>query len=282
MAASIRSLLASNELIVAPGAYDCLTANAIDRAGFKAAYMTGAGVSASHGFPDYGLLTMSEMVSVAGRIARSLSIPLIADGDTGFGNELNAARAVREYERAGVSAMHIEDQVFPKRCGHFADKAIVASEDFVSKIRSASRARETRDFVLIARTDARSVEGLDSAIDRACRALDAGADVAFVEAPQTIDEMAAIPRRVQGPCLLNVVWRGKTPDISFAEAADMGYRIAILPSLLLKSVMGLSEEILDAALRDGRHPTPPGDIDILSGVARAGGAEWRRVSEAAP
>lgn len=282
MAASIRSLLDMNEMILAPGAYDCLTANAIDRAGFKAAYMTGAGVSASHGFPDYGLLTMSEMVSVAGRIAGSLSIPLIADGDTGFGNELNAARAVREYERAGVSAMHIEDQVFPKKCGHFNDKAIIPREDFIAKIKSASRARERPDFVLIARTDARSVEGLEAATDRACRALEAGADVAFVEAPQSIDEMAAIPRRVQGPCLLNIVWRGKTPDISFAEAADMGYRIAILPSLLLKSVMGLSEELLEAARRDGRHPQPPGDIDIQGGIARAGGAEWRRIDACAP
>lgn len=282
MAVSIRSLLDANETIIAPGAYDCLTANAIDRAGFNAAYMTGAGVSASHGFPDYGLLTMSEMVAVAGRIARSLSIPLIADGDTGFGNELNAARAVREYERAGVSAMHIEDQVFPKKCGHFSDKAIIPPEDFIAKIRAAARARERQDFVLIARTDARAVEGLEAAVDRACRALDAGADVAFVEAPQSLDEMAAIPRRVQGPCLLNVVWRGRTPDVTFAEAEDMGYRIVILPSLLLKSVMGLSEEMLAAARRDGRHPKPPGDIDIQGGIARAGGAEWRRIEACTP
>lgn len=282
MASPIREMLAANEMILAPGAYDCLTAGAIERAGFKAAYMTGAGVSASHGFPDFGVLTMTEMVAVAGRMARSLSIPLIADGDTGFGNELNAARAVREYERAGVGAMHIEDQVFPKKCGHFDNKAIVPADEFIAKIKAAAMARETREFVLIARTDARSVEGLDAAIDRANRALDAGADVAFVEAPQDLDEMAAIPRRVQGPCLLNIVWRGKTPDVSFEDAAAMGYRIAILPSILLKSVMGMSEQVLAAARQAGRHPVPPGDIGIQDGVARAGGAEWKRLRACAP
>lgn len=282
MGKSIRQLLQSKELILAPGAYDCLTANAIDRAGFSAAYMTGAGVSASHGFPDFGVLTMTEMVAVASRMARTLSIPLIADGDTGFGNELNAARAVREYERAGVSAMHIEDQVFPKKCGHFDNKAIVPAEDFLSKIKAAASAREGGEFVLIARTDARSIEGLEAAIERANRALDAGADVAFVEAPQSLDEMADIPRRVQGPCLLNIVWRGKTPDVSFEDAASMGYRIAILPSILLKSVMGMSEDILETAKQMGRHPVPPGDVGIQDGIARAGGAEWRRVRSSAP
>lgn len=282
MGTSIRQLLQSDELVLAPGAYDCLTANAIDRAGFKAAYMTGAGVSASHGFPDFGVLTMTEMVAVASRMARALSIPLIADGDTGFGNELNTARAVREYERAGVSAMHIEDQVFPKRCGHFDNKAIVPQDEFLSKIKAAASAREGTEFVLIARTDARSVEGFEAAVERANRALDAGADVAFVEAPQSLDEMAEIPRRVHGPCLLNIVWRGKTPDVPFADAAAMGYRIAILPSILLKSVMGMSEEILEAAKQAGRHPVPPGDVGLQEGVARAGGAEWRRVRASAP
>ncbi|QCI64405.1 isocitrate lyase/PEP mutase family protein [Phreatobacter stygius] len=282
MASSMRELLQTGELILAPGAYDCLTAGAIARAGFKAAYMTGAGVAASHGFPDFGLLTMTEMVAVAGRVARSLSIPLIADGDTGFGNELNAARAVREYERAGVGAMHIEDQVFPKQCGHFDNKAIVPAGEFIAKIRAAAMARETGNFVLIARTDARSVEGLDAAIDRANRALEAGADVAFVEAPQDLDEMAAIPRRVQGPCLLNIVWRGKTPDVSFEDAASMGYRIAILPSILLKSVMGISDEVLQAARLTGRHPVPPGDIGIQDGAVRAGGEEWKRLRACAP
>lgn len=276
----IRQLLERDEMILAPGAYDCLTARAIERSGFQAAYMTGAGVAAAHGFPDFGLLTMTEMVSTAQRMARSLSIPLIADGDTGFGNELNAARAVREYERAGVSAMHIEDQVFPKRCGHFDKKEIISADDFIVKIRAVAAARESADFVLIARTDARAVEGLDAAIERANRALDAGADVAFVEAPQTLDEMAEIPRRVHGPCLLNIVWRGRTPDVSFAEATSMGYRIAILPSILLKTVMGISDEILGAAAQQGRHPVPPGDISIKEGMERVGGVEWHRVNAA--
>lgn len=276
----IRQLLNAGEMILAPGAYDCLTARAVERNGYQAAYMTGAGVAAAHGFPDFGLLTMTEMVGTAQRMARSLSIPLIADGDTGFGNELNAARAVREYERAGVSAMHIEDQVFPKRCGHFDKKEIISADDFITKIKAAAAARDSTDFVLIARTDARAMEGLDAAIDRANRALDAGADVAFVEAPQGLDEMAEIPQRVHGPCLLNIVWRGKTPDVSFAQAKAMGYRITILPSILLKTVMGISDDILGAARQQGRHPVPPGDISIKEGMERVGGAEWDRLSAA--
>lgn len=276
----IRQLLNAGEMILAPGAYDCLTARAVERNGYQAAYMTGAGVAAAHGFPDFGLLTMTEMVGTAQRMARSLSIPLIADGDTGFGNELNAARAVREYERAGVSAMHIEDQVFPKRCGHFDKKEIISADDFITKIKAAAAARDSADFVLIARTDARAMEGLDAAIERANRALDAGADVAFVEAPQGLDEMAEIPQRVHGPCLLNIVWRGKTPDVSFAQAKAMGYRITILPSILLKTVMGISDDILGAARQQGRHPVPPGDISIKEGMERVGGAEWDRLSAA--
>jgi 2-methylisocitrate lyase-like PEP mutase family enzyme len=278
--ASLRQMISNKEFVLAPGAYDCLTAGAIQRSGFNAVYMTGAGVSASHGYPDFGLLTMTEMVTVAGRIAASVDVPVIADADSGFGNELNAARAVRAYERAGVAAIHIEDQTFPKKCGHFENKSIVSTEDFVAKIRTACKARETADFTIIARTDARAVEGFEAAIERGKRAADAGADIVFVEAPQTLEEMASIPERIGAPCLLNVVWRGKTPEIAFQDAADMGYAIVILPSILLKSVMGMSMHVLAAAQSAGRHPVPPGDIGIKEGVAIASGAEWRLINAA--
>ena len=175
--------------------------------------MTGAGTSATLGYPDYGLITMTEMVANAGRIVNSIDIPLISDSDTGFGNELNVFRTVQEFERAGVAAIHIEDQVFPKKCGHLDNKELVSREDFIAKIRAAAAARKSKDFCIIARTDSRAVVGLDEAIGRANAALANGADVAFVEAPQTMEEIESVPKRVKGPCLLNVVRGGKTPEI---------------------------------------------------------------------
>ncbi|MEO9615461.1 MAG: isocitrate lyase/PEP mutase family protein [Nitratireductor sp.] len=277
---SLKRMIANEEFVLAPGAYDCLTAGAVQRAGFNAVYMTGAGVSASHGYPDFGLLTMTEMVTVAGRMAASVDVPLIADADSGFGSELNTARAVRAYERAGVAAIQIEDQTFPKKCGHFENKSIVPADDYIAKIRAACKARESADLLIIARTDARAVEGFEVAIERGKRAADAGADIVFVEAPQTLGEMAAIPERIDVPCLLNVVWRGKTPDIGFKDAAEMGYKIVILPSILLKSVMGVSIEVLNLAKANGRHPVPPGDLSIKEGAALAAGAEWRSINGA--
>jgi 2-methylisocitrate lyase-like PEP mutase family enzyme len=195
--------------------------------------MTGAGTAASHGYPDYGLLTMSEMVENAGRIAGAVDVPVVADADTGYGNALNVVRRVREFERRGVASIHIEDQVFPKRCGHLDDKEIIP---FDAKIRAAVDARHNLDFLIIARTDARAVAGFEEAIKRANAALAAGAEMAFVEAPQTIDEVKAIPKLVGGPCLLNVVRRGKTPPIELNAAEAMGYKIAILPILLFQGV----------------------------------------------
>ncbi|WP_395345148.1 oxaloacetate decarboxylase [Variovorax sp. UC122_21] len=177
-------------------------------------------------------------------MARSINIPLIADPDTGYGNELNVTRTVREYESRGVAAIHIEDQVSPKRCGHLDGKQVISREEFVSKIRAAVEARRTPDFVIIARTDARAMMDLDEAIWRANAALQAGADIAFVEATQSLEEMAEVPRRVQGPCLLNVVPGGRTPNINLREAGAMGYKLAILPGLVLVAAM----EAADAAL----------------------------------
>src|SRR3954471_19547088 len=182
--ARLRELLDGDELVVAPGAYDCFTAPIAAHAGFSAVYMTGAGTAASLGYPDYGLLTMSEMAGNAARIAAAVGVPVIADADTGFGNELNVVRTVREYGAAGVAALHIEDQEFPKRCGHLDRKQVIAAGEFVSKVRAAAEGRPDPDLVLIARTDARAVLGFDEAVERANRALEAGADVAFVEAPR--------------------------------------------------------------------------------------------------
>ena len=180
--------------------------------------MTGAGTAATLGYPDYGLVTMSEMADNAGRLASAVDVPVIADADTGYGNELNTTRTVREYERRGVAGLHIEDQGFPKKCGHLDNKVIVPLGEYLAKVRAAVAARQNPDFVIIARTDARAVLGLEEAIGRANAALEAGADVAFVEAPQTMEEIMAVPRRVNGPCLLNVVWGGKTPEIAFDDA----------------------------------------------------------------
>jgi 2-methylisocitrate lyase-like PEP mutase family enzyme len=198
-AARLRELLAGDELVVAPGAYDCLTARAIEQAGFPAVYMTGAGTAATLGYPDYGLLTMTEMADNVGRIAGAVGVPVIADADTGYGNELNVVRTVREYARRGAAALHIEDQVSPKRCGHLDRKEVIPAGDFVSKVRAAAEHRPDPDLVLIARTDAAAVLGLDEAVERVNRALEAGADLAFVEAPQTLDDVAAVHERVDGP-----------------------------------------------------------------------------------
>src|SRR6266699_4581595 len=160
-AARLRRLLAQNGLLIAPGAYDCISARTIEQAGFSAVYMTGAGTAATLGYPDYGLLTMSEMADNAGRLAAAVGVPVIADADTGYGNELNVTRTVREYEARGVAGIHIEDQGFPKKCGHLDDKEIVPREDWLAKIRAAAAARRTADFTIIARTDARAVIGFD-------------------------------------------------------------------------------------------------------------------------
>jgi 2-methylisocitrate lyase-like PEP mutase family enzyme len=263
-------------MVVAPGAYDCLTARSIERAGFSAVYMTGGGTAASMGYPDYGLLTMTEMADNAGRIAASVKLPVIADADTGYGNELNVIRTVREYERRGVAGLHIEDQGFPKKCGHLEDKTIVPIEDYVAKIRAAVSAKTDPNFMVIARTDSRALLGFDEAIRRANAAIEAGADMAFVEAPQTLDEVKAVPRLVKGPCMLNMVWRGKTPDMALSEVEGLGYKLTILPAVLSRSVLGACEIALAKLKQQGRHPMPTADITPQQAFQLAGADEWDR------
>jgi 2-methylisocitrate lyase-like PEP mutase family enzyme len=270
----LRALLRGEAMVIAPGAYDGLTAKLVAQAGFPAVYMTGAGTSVSHGYPDFGLLTMSEMVENAARIVRSVDVPVIADADTGYGNELNVFRTVQEYERRGVAAIHIEDQVSPKKCGHLDDKEIVPRDDYIAKVRAAVAARRDGDFMIIARTDARAVAGLEEALARANASLAAGADMAFVEAPQTMDELAAVPKRVAGPCLLNVVRGGKTPEIDLRRAQQMGYRLAIVPGLLLKAVIGACDEALAELKATRVHPVPRSDMTVRAAFNRVGAEEW--------
>ncbi|HTO69094.1 MAG TPA: isocitrate lyase/PEP mutase family protein [Myxococcota bacterium] len=271
----LRELLAQPELVVAPGAWDALTARLVEQAGFPAVYMTGAGTSLARGFPDFGLLGMSEMVENAAVLARSIGVPLLSDADTGYGNELNVTRTVREFEARGVAGIHIEDQQSPKRCGHLDGKEIIAASEYVAKIRAAVAARRDPDFVVIARTDSRAVAGFDEAVARANAALAAGADVAFVEAVETTEELAQVPKRVSGPCLLNVVPGGKTPPVSLADAQSLGYRIAILPGLLLGTVMAAGDRALRALRETGAPPAAaaPGSAP-LELFRRFGADEW--------
>jgi 2-methylisocitrate lyase-like PEP mutase family enzyme len=273
----LRDLLAREATLVAPGAYDGITARAVERAGFPAVYMTGAGTAAALGYPDYGLATMTEMVENAGRIAAAVSVPVIADADTGYGNELNVVRTVREYERSGVAAIHLEDQVFPKRCGHLDEKRVIPAEDFFSKIRAAAGSRSDPDFVLIARTDARAVAGLDEAIRRANGALEAGADVAFVEAPQTLEEIREVPGRVRGPCLFNWVAGGKTPAVDLDAIERAGYRVAIAPALLLVAAVLAGEDALESLRANRTLPAPARPTTLPDLFRRFGAEEWSEV-----
>jgi 2-methylisocitrate lyase-like PEP mutase family enzyme len=269
---SLRERINRPKIVIAPGAFDAMGARLIEQAGFEAVYMTGAGTAMAHGFPDFGLLDMGEMVTNAARMARSVKVPLIADADTGYGNELNVTRAVREYEMRGVTAIHIEDQVAPKRCGHMEGKEVVSKKEFISKIRAAVEARRSREFLIIARTDARAIHGIEDAIERVREAVAGGADVAFVEAPQSMEEVARIPRDVGAPCLLNVVSNGKTPVVDLREAEAMGYRLAIVPGILIHALIASADRALAELKANHVPPVPMGNP--TANFRRFGADEW--------
>ena len=261
-AARLRALLAGDQLIVAPGVYDGISAALVAGRGFPAAYMTGAGVSAAgFGLPDMGLLTQTEMAErarmitgVLGALARDGAPPLIADADTGYGSPVNVVRTVREYERAGVAAIQLEDQTFPKRCGHLAGKEVIDAERFAVALEAAAESRRDRDTVIVARTDARAPLGLDEAIARGRLYAERGADVIFVEAPQSAEEVDRIAAEIDAPLLLNVVPGGRTPDVAPERLAELGYRIVIHPVALLFAAARAAGAALDA-LASGR-PVP--------------------------
>src|ERR687883_729815 len=225
----LRALLAKGYTIV-PGAYDTLTARLVQVAGFDAVYLTGGGYSRANGYPDIGLITMSEVTQWISRTVDALDIPVIADMDAGYGNALNVIRSVREYEKTGVSAFHLEDQVSPKKCGHYEGKQVVSKAEMVGKIKAAVDTRRDADMVIIARSDARAIEGLQASIDRVNAYLEAGADVGFVEAPQTVEELRIVGQKVRGPALVNVFEGGKTPMLGADELQSMGFRLGIYPS----------------------------------------------------
>jgi len=249
---TLKQALAERRALLAPGAGNALTARIIEDLGFEVIYLTGAGLANfGLGVPDIGLVTLSELAGVTSAIADVTSLPLIVDADTGFGNALNMVRTVRTLERAGAAAIQIEDQVFPKRCGHFAGKEVIPARDMVQKIKAAADARRSAELLLIARTDARAIEGLDSAIERAGRYAEAGADLTFVEAPTSVEELAAIPRRLALPQVANMVIGGKTPLTSQRELAAMGFSLVIYAGAAMQAAMLAMREVLGALKSDG-------------------------------
>ena len=277
--AALRERLASGRLIVAPGVFDGISASLVARLGFPAGYLTGAGVAASgFGLPDIGLVTQTEMAERARVLVRALDVvPLIADADTGYGAALNVVRTVREYEAAGVAAIQLEDQAFPKKCGHLPDKELIGADEFLLKLRAALEVRTDPDLVVIARTDARGPLGLDAAIERARSYAEAGADVVFVEAPQGTEEIERIAKEVPAPLLINLVIGGLTPLESSARLQELGYAIAIHPSLPLgAAALAMLSGLAELAGQDVQQwlPRRPADFFNLVGLA-----EWSELGE---
>lgn len=276
---ALRDLLDKGQIIVAPGVFDGISAHLVKRTGHQAAYMTGAGVAASgFGLPDIGLVTATEMVERVRMLVGVLGdIPLIADADTGYGAPINVVRTIRGYESAGAAAIQLEDQAFPKRCGHLSDKEVVDAAVFEQTLAAALNARSDDNFLVVARTDARAPLGLDAAIDRANRYAQAGADIIFVEAPQGIDEVERIAREVAAPLLINLVLGGLTPIESSARLQELGYAVAIHPSTPMARATGAMLEALCEL--NGGNPADyltghPADFFNLVGMA-----EWAQISE---
>ncbi len=260
---AFRELLAAPGIIAAPGAYDCLTAAIIERAGFPAVYMTGAGTSVARlGYPDLGFATMSEMVANAASIAATVGVPVIADADTGYGDVLQVRRTIQEYERAGVAAVHLEDQESPKRCGHLDNKQVVPIEEMTRKLRAATEARTDPDFTIIARTDALAVTGWDDTLRRAEAYVKAGADMLFIEAIQTREQAAILTSRFDVPLLYNFVETGKSPLLSASELEALGFKMVIYPVSALLTVTKVIGDLMDGLKESGT-------TDNLAGIEMA-------------
>ena len=241
----LKQLIQAPEILVAPSAYDALSAKVIEKAGFPAVHMTGSGSSASLlGYPDMGFTTLSEMATHAKNLALAVDVPVFVDADSGHGNALNVTRATREFERAGVAGLHIEDQVTPKRCGHLEGKRVIPAEEMVGKIKAAVAAREDDDFQIIARTDARECIGVEEALDRANRYVEAGADCIFFESPLSVEEMLTVREAVAAPLLANMVEGGKTPWLTARELELLGYEIVIYPLSGWKAAAVILRELM--------------------------------------
>lgn len=242
----LRERLRSPELLIAPGVFDGLSARIAAAAAFEALYASGGAIARSTGVPDLGLLSLTEVLTRLREIVDATSLPVIADADTGYGNALNVFRTIREFERLGIAALHLEDQVSPKKCGHYEGKELISADEMVGKLRAAQDARVDSDLVLIARTDARAVEGLGEAIDRGNRYAQAGADLVFVEAPESEEEIRTIARQVRAPLLINIFKGGKTPLVAPEALAAMGYRVMIVPSDLQRAAIRAMQDAAQA------------------------------------
>ena len=276
----MRRLIEGTGYTMVPGAYDTLTARLVEQAGFAAVYLTGGGYSRASGYPDIGLLTLSENVRFIGLTVEAVGIPVIADADTGYGNAINVIRTVREYEKTGVAAFHLEDQVSPKKCGHYEGKEVIATAEMVGKIKAAVDTRRDPDLVVIARSDARAIEGLQAAIDRVNAYLEAGADVGFVEAPQNIEELRIVGRSLIKPALANVFEGGKTPMVPAREFEAMGFRLGIYPSQTHRAAIRAAQRVLAVLKEDGDTRRIEGELATFQEREEAvGTADWRGLEE---
>jgi 2-methylisocitrate lyase-like PEP mutase family enzyme len=260
----LRELLQAGRTIVAPGAYDGLSARLVEQAGFPAVYASGGAIARSAGVPDMGLVSPDEIVHRLATMVEVVSVPVIADADTGYGNALNAQRAARAFERAGVAAFHIEDQTFPKKCGHYENKVLVSMREMAQKLHAVRDALTDPDFIVIARTDAIAVEGFNAAIDRARAYLDAGADMIFVEAPTSAAQIANIAKLLPGYKLINMFQGGKTPLLPVAQLEQLGYHIVIIPSDTQRAAIKAMQRVLAAITRDGSAAAMVDDMASFS------------------
>ena len=276
----LRRLIDQRGYTMVPGAYDTLTARLVETAGFAAVYLTGGGYSRASGYPDLGLLSLTENVLFIGRTVEAVGIPVIADADTGYGNAINVIRTVREYEKTGVAGFHIEDQISPKKCGHYEGKEVISRAEMIGKIKAAVDTRRDGDLVIIARSDARAIEGLAAAVDRVNAYLEAGADVGFVEAPQTVEELRIVGREVRGPALVNVFEGGKTPMLGAKELDDMGFRLGIYPSQTHRAAIRAAQRVLAAMKRDGDTRAIETELATFQEREDAvGTADWRALED---
>jgi len=276
----LRRLIAGPGYTMVPGAYDTLTARLVEQAGFEAVYLTGGGYSRASGYPDIGLLTLLENVRFIGLTVEAVGIPVIADADTGYGNAINVIRTVREYEKTGVAGFHLEDQVNPKKCGHYEGKEVIGTAEMVGKIRAAVDARRDPDLVIIARSDARAIEGLGASIDRVNAYLEAGADVGFVEAPQNVEELRIVGRSVKGPALVNVFEGGKTPMVPARQLEAMGFRLGIYPSQTHRAAIRAAQKVLAVLKQDGDTTRIEGELATFQEREDAvGTAGWRALED---
>jgi len=276
---TLKQLLKRNQLLVAPGCFDGLSARLVQEAGFEAAYLSGGAVARSMGIPDIGLVTMSETIERAAQVIAAVNIPIIADADTGYGNAVNLVRTVREFERVGVAAIHIEDQITPKRCGHLDGKEVISLAEMERKLEAALATRTDADFCIIARTDARGVNGFDDAIERGRAFARLGVDAIFVEAPQSEKELTQIPRLIPNvPILVNVFKGGKTPMLPMGRLEKMGYRIAIYPSETQRAAIHAMRRTLDTLKREGTTESIDDSLTTFKERDRVVGLDdWQKI-----